>query len=300
MTRFLSIGTLITVFSVGTVSLAQAPARSDTLIWGGTSGGFTLRWTSVDITASPINDPSRIIFSAKQMAREKFAAFKKENLEDDAAWRCSFELRFRLLSVVGSLLSYEEAEDAYCGRLNGVGWNHPSVQISYRVIDLNQASVPVSLAKFFSDALVLEALLGDSLVKAALKEAGNPSPKTPMDLVTAINAGTDIKPLRATAEAPKGCGFLFPEHPFTEFAFHHIEKGQVAVRLSLVPSSGACHSAHSQLGLLLPIPESLQPALISAQSRAQGFLMTSSVQLSKGKVTTFSFETKPSKEDRKR
>ncbi len=280
---------------------SQEHARPDTTIWIGQSGGFILEWTTGDITAAPVSDPSKIIFSAREIALKKFAAFKKENLQEDPAWQCSYSLKFTVLSFAGSLLSYEENEDSYCGRINGPGWNHPSDQIHYRVIDLKQPSVPISLAKFFSEASVLEELLADSTVKEALKNAGKSTePKTVGDLVKTINEGAEIKPVKSMAEAPKKCGFVFPEHPFTEFAFHHIEKGKVAVRLSLEPNSGTCHSAHSQLGILLRIPAPFQSSLTAAQSRTEGFLMEISRRLSAGKATVFAFETTPAKQTRKR
>ncbi len=279
---------------------AQERARPDATIWIGQSGGFNLKWTTGDLTAAPVSDPAKIVFSAREIAVRKFAAFKKENYQADPAWQCSYSLRFTVLGLAGSLLSYQESEDSYCGRINGGGWNHPSDQTQYRVIDLNQPAVPISLAKFFSEASVLEALLADSTVKEALRNAESSTrPKTVGDLVKTINEGAEIKPVKATAEAPEGCGFVFPEHPFTEFAFHHLEKGKVAVRLSLEPSSGACHSSHSQLGILLPMPSALQAALTAAQSRTQGFLMESTRRLSAGKATVFAFETAGSKQTRK-
>jgi hypothetical protein len=247
-----------------------------------------------------VDQPSKVIFSAREIALREFAAFKKENLQSDPAWQCSYSLKFTVLSFVGSLLSYEKSEDAYCGNVNGGGWNHPSEHTSYRVIDLNHPAVPISLQKFFSEASVLSALLADPSVKKALEDAGKSTEPTEVaDLVKTINEGAEFKPVKATAEAPKECGFVFPEHPFTEFAFHHIERHNIAVRLILEPNSGACHSAHAQLGVLLPIPETLAGLLTAAQSQSQGFLMESARRLSAGKATVFAFETAQSKQSRK-
>jgi hypothetical protein len=275
---------------------AQRRPSGESAIWTGQSGGFTLTWTSGDIIATPTNEPARVIFSAKDIAQKKFLAFKKENLEDQPSWRCTYSLKFTVLGLVGSLLSYEENEDSYCGQVNGPGWNHPADQIHYRVIDLKQASASISLAKFFEETEVLEALLADSTVKEALANAGKSTvPKSVVELVKTINEEAEIKPIKGSAEAPKECGFVFPEHPFTEFAFHHIENGKVAVRLSLEPNSGACHSAHSQLGILLKIPSAIAALLTAAQSRSEGFLMDSGRRLSAGKATVFDFETSPLK-----
>lgn len=282
--------------------LAHRQARRETTIWTGQSGGFTLRWTSADIIAAPAGEPARVIFSAKDIAQKKFLAFKKENLQDEPSWQCSYTLRFKLLSLVGSLLSYEENGDSYCGQVNGPGWNHPSDQISYRVIDLNQPSRQIHLTDFFTESSVLTALLSDATVKEALKSAEHSTqPRTLAELAKMVTeGGVGIMPAKGTAEAPKECGFIFPEVPIREFAFHHIENGRVAVRLSLEPNSGACHSAHAQLGILLPIPTMLEGSLTAAQSRAEGFLMEAIRRLSGNTATVFAFETNPSKQRRRR
>ena len=280
---------------------AQKRARPDTTIWSGQSGGFILNWTTADITAFPVDQPSKVVFSAREIALKRFDAFKKENPQSDSSWRCSYSLRFAVLSFVGSLLSYEENEDSYCGSVNGGGWNHPSDQIRYHTIDLNQPNLPITLTKYISETSLLEALLADLTVKKALRDAGNTvKPKSITSLVKAINEGAEIKPTKSSAEAPKECGFVFPDHPFAEFAFHHIENDRIAVSFSLEPNSGACHSAHSQLGILLAIPESLKESLIAAQSRTQGLLMERERRVALGKATLFEFETSEPKRNGKR
>lgn len=280
---------------------AQERAQPEAVIWAGQSGGYAIRWTTANITAESVDKPSKVIFSAKDVALAKFAAFKKENLQEDPAWQCSYTLKFSLLSLVGSVLSYEENESAYCGRNGGAGWNHPADQIHYRVIDLSQMSKQISLPNFFSEDSVMKVLLADATVKDALSRVRDlVQPKTVADLAKAIIQGSEIYPVRSTPEAPKECGFVFPEHPWTEFAFHHLEKGNVAIRLSLVPNSGACHSAHSQLGILLPVPDALKGPLAAAQTRRQGFLMDARKQPAGNRSTVFAFETAPGRRPEKR
>jgi hypothetical protein len=284
-------------------SLGQKQSRPETIIWIGQSATFALRWTSGDITAAPAGEPSKVIFSAKEIAHKKFLAFKKENLQDQPpSWRCSYTLKFTILSLVGSLLSYEENEDSYCGQRNGPGWNHPSDQISYRVVDLSQPDRQISLTDFFSESAVLKALLADPTIKEALSGAENPrQPGTVAELAGMIvESGEGIKPAKDTAESPKECGFVFPEHPLRQFAFHHLENGKIAVRLSLDPNSGACHSAHAQLGILLPIPATVEASLTAAQSQVKGFLMDSTRRLSGNRVTVFAFETDAIRQKSKR
>lgn len=281
---------------------AQKPTRPSEHLWTGKSAGFTIISSVRDITASPSSDPSKVIFSARNIARNQLARFEKENVVGEpSSWHCSYTLEFKLLSLVGSLLSYQESEDSYCSQVDGPGWNHPSNQISYHTIDLNQPSRLISLTDFFSEAELLRALLSDPAVKKALNSAERPgAPRTLAELLKANDGGNlEIEPVLSTAESPKGCGFFFPEHALSQFAFHHLENNNVAVRLSLEPSSGACHSAHSQLGVLLPIPRLLEAPLTSAQSRAEGFLMNDTKQLFGGKSTVFAFETKGRQAERK-
>lgn len=294
----LFIGFLSTVAVVGLSAVpgyAQKPSRPPEQLWSGKSGGFRIISSARDITASPLGEPGKVIFSARKIAGSQLAKFEQENVVGEpSSWHCSYTVGFKLLSLVGSLLSYQESADSYCGQVDGPGWNHPANEISYHTIDLNQPSRLINLTDFFSESELLRALLSDPAVEKALTNAqGQSAPRTLAELLTPRDNGQlEIEPVVSTAESPKGCAFFFPERALSQFAFHHLEQTKVAVRLSLDPSSGACHSAHAQLGVLLPVPRLLEAPLTSAQSRTEGFLMNDTKQLFGGKATVFAFEPK--------
>ena len=48
-----------------------------------------------------------------------------------------------------------------------------------------------------------------------------------------------------------------------------------------------------QIGILLPIPEALRPALEAAQVKRAGLLMSDAVSLSKGASSVYRFSTAP-------
>jgi hypothetical protein len=80
----------------------------------------------------------------------------------------------------------------------------------------------------------------------------------------------------------------FPDNLLERFAYHHVEKRVVAVRLGL-PGSGPCRDALTQLGLLLPIPAALAQALGAAAEQREGFLMKDASSVSKGRTMLIEF-----------
>ena len=293
--------TVLLALAIMLANASPEMAQAEKPIWVGESGGFSIRWTPEDITAFPSNNPSNILFSAKRNADKDFAVFKKENLTQEAGMKCSYEQTFRLLSVVGSIVSYRVDEYSYCGSgEGGPGWAHPSTNISYHVIDLNYPTRQIKLWLYYSEGEILKALMADPLVKKAMPDNKSKNrPKTIDALVeTFAHEGLSLQPLAATPESPEGCAYTFPDEILTQFAFHHLENNKVAVRLRLEPDSGACRAGHAQLGLLLAIPESLKKSLEAAEAQKEGFMMKDAKSLSGNRNTVFKYEARPS--DRKR
>lgn len=275
-------------------SSLRAQMRGDELtsIWVGSSSGFNISWTRSNVTASPLGDRDGVAFSARDIAEKRFQEFKREGVEQNGRPVCSYAETFRLLGVVGSLISYEASQDSYCADASGRwAWPHPSVDTAYHVIDLKHAATPLKLTDLFPENEILEALLADPLVKKAFTE--NRITKRPQTLgeLLAIceEKSLSFQPLGITSRSPKGCTFTFPENALEQFAFHHLEKDNVAVRIRLQPDSGACRTALAELGLLLSIPESLKPMFVEAEQDRQGFLMKDVFTISKGQVTRFTF-----------
>jgi hypothetical protein len=137
----------------------------------------------------------------------------------------------------------------------------------------------IALTDLFPEEIILQALVEDRVIKAAIKESENPTPPQKLsdlpklfekDFYGLPNVDFELRP-----------DFL------TRFAFHHVEGDKVAVRLGLPPHSGANQSQHMQIGLLLPIPDALREPLKLASTRKRGFLMKDAAKVSRGSSTKF-------------
>jgi len=137
----------------------------------------------------------------------------------------------------------------------------------------------VKLTDFFSESDVLHALLDDPLVRKALQNSGDPTPPNTLAKLIAQFSSAPIV---------EGECYSVSDDLLTRFAFHHIEKGKVAVRLGL-SGAGPCREALTQLGILLPIPESLKGSLALAESRKEGFLMKTQEKIAPNQKTTLTF-----------
>jgi len=84
-------------------------------------------------------------------------------------------------------------------------------------------------------------------------------------------------------------GFQLSPDFLTRFSFHHLEGKRVAIRISLSSASTATQSEHQQLGLLLPIPDSLSIRLHLAGNRREGFLMSYAERAFRETATTFTY-----------
>lgn len=255
-------------------SLAASP--TDRPIWTGTSGEFRIAWTASDLRVSRQDNPSETRFSLRSLAK---AAWKKM-VAEAAGQRLERQITYRLLSVVGPYLSYEEADDCDCGGA------HPSAVKRFRAIDLEKTRadnpVPVSLTDIFSDGDVFAALVSDSLVRSALHDADMPQPSSLAELLDALD-------YRAVSVGD--CGYLFSKELLQNFAFYDLRDGKVAVRISLSHEAEVCRGQMVQLGLLLPIPEKLAGFLDAARRKSGGILMADTAKLFKDTRIGVTFST---------
>jgi hypothetical protein len=282
-------------------SMAQTPVR-DQLIWRGRSGNFILTWTTLDLRAMRANQPVHVVFSVIPGVKRSFEAFAASLNAPQAgggtdAAHCTYERTFKILSAVGSLLSFEEAYYAFCQ-----GWAHPAVETRLTAldlakpgelayadsatfppidIDLSDAGKAVQLTDIAAASDILRALLHDPIIRKTVENIAQPA---------SVRTLQELQQLLADQSLEVGeCLFRFPEDVFTRFAFHHLEGDHIAVRLGLPPNVSACRTQHAQLGLLLPIPPALQKALTLAASRQAGFLMQDQKKIAGTRVTTVAF-----------
>jgi hypothetical protein len=234
-------------------STGAAKARPSTSsIWAGESGGLHVEWTPQGI-------------AVRQPGGKSVDLFERSKGEQG----CEGEQTDRLLSVVGSIVSYEEFVGTTCE-----GAAHPSAITFYAAVDAAHPGQKLRLTDLFADADVLRALLADAVVK---RHVPKPAPKTTAALVKALE-GSDPE-----------CEYSFGPDLLNRFAFHHVEGNQVAVRIGLSHGCEVARGKLTQLGILLPIPPTLREPLERASTRAEGFLMRDQAAVSAGKETRLHF-----------
>jgi len=278
----------------------SSPTVSGATIWRGESHGIEIHWTTVDLFAKSDAKIERIWAPLVQKGFADFVAALTGGppATKDRVLHCSYERRFKILSVVGTLVSFEDQYSDDCGGA------HPSADTRFTTVDLSkpgnvqyarQEDTPmmnIDLAKpgkvtkltdYFAEQDVLQALLADHVIQKAL--AG-------LNRQTAPRTLAELPELFAANDYALGdLDFELRSDFLTRFVFHHIEGDKIAVRLGLPPHSGANRSAHQQLGLLLTIPASLKQDLGLATSRQQGFLMIDAEQISNRQATAFRLST---------
>lgn len=108
------------------------------LIWAGTSGGFSIRWTAGDISASKVSAPSRQVLSELGLTIFDFHNITRKQSSD-----CDFVRVTQLQSVVGSIVSIMDTDTMKCANgTNGTGRKTVAV-------DLRHPSTPALLSDYF-------------------------------------------------------------------------------------------------------------------------------------------------------
>jgi LysM repeat protein len=238
-------------------------------IWRGDSAQLNIRWTETDITAAK----GKILFSAKALAKKDFEA---DFLVDQSLGKdnpCKYQRHFTLLSVVGRIATLEDTQEFSCQSLP-----HSLVEKKFRAIDLAQSGQVVALTDFFAESDVLKALLAEAIIKKALSGLKTPSTLTALyDTLEWVDISVN------------DCEYALSEDFLTRFAFYHMSRNKVAVRLDLSPMGNAC--SNIELGFYLPIPANLKKALYRAKRRWAGFLMEHSKKIARKKRMKVSFST---------
>jgi hypothetical protein len=263
------------------------------VIWTGQSGGFAISWTAADIQARPLKKPGRLVFSAAQLSRRGFQTFISPPNLDGSEEQVTYERKFALLSVVGSIVSFRD--ELY---YNVQPSAHPGLETRFTTIDLAKSGEVVyvsppeadlfeldlaklgkvaKLTDYFPNKEVLQALRNNAIIKEAL---GGESPSSLAKL---------FKLLQQQEIRINKVPFIFPRDFLTRFAFHHLQGGQVAVLLGLPSSGGAARGLHAELDLLLPVPPAWKKSLTLAASEKEGFLMQDQERLSRGEYTIMPF-----------
>ena len=144
---------------------------------------------------------------------------------------CELSESGALLSVVGTIVSFERKSSGYCQ-----GWAHPSSEAGFEMIDLARAegSRDVTLYDFFDERQLAR----------ELQRASNADPV-----------------LRESAE--DSCGFTTASA--SSFAFHHVVGDKVSLRASLRPGCTAGGGYTIEIELILRPRREMLPALRRAE-----------------------------------
>lgn len=211
--------------------------------WTGTSGGLRVTISDKDVVAA---DSMGIrLFSL----RELFPDFKSDDPDVD-----THSAIYRPLSLVGPYLSLESNGSSFTP-----GAAHASIENRFVTLDLRKREGPVSLTRWFTEGQLVSALKNDPFLAQ--------QSKLPL-------SGVDSLEAFATAFARlNDCHLSIVDGRLESFAFHTLKgDGLVAVRFG-IPNSCLGDNEIRQLGLLLPVPPSLENDLKAAAQGRHGFLM---------------------------
>jgi hypothetical protein len=211
------------------------------------------------------------LFSVVQALKKEF---RKPDTDNGYSY---YEVSFAPLSAVGSLLSYER--DDYWD-----GGAHPSGGESFVTVDARDPAHPLLLTDLFPATQIRHVLLSDPIVQHVLTREKIAPPLTLQELVKSL-AGKEFG-------GEGDMKYSFPENLLADFAFHHVENGNVAVRLLLPHGSEIFRFQHTQLGLLLPMPARWKAALVEAASGTSGAMMPALLKIGRNYKSTVILKAK--------
>lgn len=246
------------------------------LNWSASIKGSSFEWDGKDLFVQRRGEKKQGIFS--QLARNNFLSASKEITVSG----CEFSHYFSLLSVVGSIVSFEHETGVICGipvsdwrfsslELDKAGeFIYPTQEKSAKKEANGLPSKIVSLLELFSDDEITAALLANQRISQEISKAiakGNLT-ETPLNL-------REFNMYFTKRDYEKfGSYLFFDEDYLTRFVFHHLSGDKVVVRISLTPTSGSSRSAvREHIEILLPVPKTLRSSLLRADSGKEGFLM---------------------------
>ncbi|KFE67477.1 hypothetical protein [Hyalangium minutum] len=263
--------------SVVMVVLLAAPAQpaaAAPLKWKVSGTDVAFEMTAEDLRALR---GGKEVFGLKSREKGFLSNFEVEEGQDPTGWE-AFQ-SFKVLSVVGPWVSYEESNSGFTGGA------HPYASTSYVLKDVSKEQGSFSLMKVFPEKDVLKALKADTFVRKHISDQ------------KAFDAAKTVEAMLETLDEGEDCvGFRYGLDAVERgVAFHHIEGNKVAVRIAFGYASEACRGNFFVVGILLPIPASLKPALDRAAKRTEGFLMKDAKAV-KAPTVAFSWEPPEPKE----
>ena len=265
---------LLSAVAVGARQLEVQDTVASQVFWKGSSGPYNIDWSAANLKATR-SDTGAVVFDARAEAADAW----KDMVRDSPGASLEFEQTYRLLSIVGPYLSFQEFMSCDCGGA------HPTEHTEFRTVDLSRAGSAAKLTAIFPDSQVLTALLDDRIVKNALgnttQKSVQSNPKSLEELLDALD-GKTVK--------LKDCSYgIYKDTFLSNFALYDFKDEHAAVRISLSHAAEVCRGQMTQLGLSLPAPESLRTSLSDAKQHQSGLLMIDAPHDGDTQVTSFKF-----------
>ena len=154
------------------------------------------------------------------------------------------EFSGKVLSIVGPYVSYKISSHGY-----SQGAAHPWAVSHFDTINISTGK-KATLTDIFEAKDIYHALIKDNVIVKALKGA---TPKNLPELLAKVDGG---------------CDFYFSKKSLSNFAFHHVNKNRVAVRLGLSHGCEVQRGNLTQIGFYLPIPNQLKEQLTRAKANS--------------------------------
>lgn len=231
-----------------------------------TTGPYTAEWSDADLKVVRTAG-GHTVFDAAAYAKSAWSGYVEK--ANGATIQAQFT--FRLLSIAGPYLSFEEG--IYCD----CGGAHPTASKRFKTLDLENENAAVRLSDIFPDHAIVVALEADPAVARSLGDAPKPNSLEQLS-----------KKLEDLTVKEKDCEFAFPRDLLSSFALYDVDGGNALVRLGLPAAAQVCRGEMIQLGLSLSIPEQRLAAFHRAKS--DGMLMK--VSRRRASLTSIKFPDK--------
>ncbi|WP_244224343.1 hypothetical protein [Corallococcus sicarius] len=249
------------VVMMALLTAAPAPApKASPLTWKVTGTDVTFEMSSKDLRA--LRDGKEVFglqsrkkgFLANLVGDPEDTQDPPEGAPDTSDWEAAQS--YTVLSVVGPWVSYEDNSGGFTG-----GALYAIRIYVTEDVTKDKDRGAFNLLDVFPEKDVLKALKADEFVKQHVRdEAAFKKARTVEALLAILVPGDDC------------VGFQI-DNVKRSVAFHHVEGNKVAVRIAFGYERPVCRGKMFEVGVLLPIPESLRPALERARTRQEGFLM---------------------------
>lgn len=256
-------------------------SNGEEVIWQGTSKKFNLRWTTSDLVIIHPSGREERLFSGIS------GELKRARIHPPVSSGCSIFSTFRVRSIVGSILSFQDTYYIGCEDIVYVEKKEITAAVDIaRSTDFfdpvevriltGKRSRAVDLRSFFSDDEIFKALMKTPEIRETLKYAERF--RIPGNLAELLKGIDEVG-----VDGIDGSGHRITNETWSSFIFVDLTSENVIVEIELKSSSAS--PTNPILRLTLPIPRALEKDLHLANARDEGALSVYLDKLSENKTT---------------